>query len=106
MPLIPSSWLPRLAAGIGFVAFCLGVQARRNASRNVEPVIGHAALGVTVRRMFSHNVQYYLSLFARRPRNFRLEDHELGGWQHFAEALAGGRGCLLGDAHGVFLCHL
>jgi len=52
-----------------------------------------------VRRMFVHNVQYYLSLFARRPANFRLADHELSGWPHFHEALAMGRGCLLVSPH-------
>jgi len=49
--------------------------------------------------MFVHNAQYYLSLFAPRPANFSLEGHELHGWQHFHEALAGGRGCLLVSPH-------
>jgi lauroyl/myristoyl acyltransferase len=52
-----------------------------------------------VRRMFVHNAEYYLSLFAPRPVNFRLEDHELCGWHHFGEALASGRGCLLVSPH-------
>src|SRR5581483_9371946 len=53
----------------------------------------------TVRRMFRRNAQYYLSLFAPRPADFRIADHELCGWQHFGEALDSGRGCLLVSPH-------
>jgi len=99
VPLIPETWLPRLASALGLLAFAFGGEARRNALRNVEPVIGAEAAPATVRRMFRRNAQYYLSLFAPRPANFRLEDHDLCGWQHFREALAAGRGCLLVSPH-------
>lgn len=62
-------------------------------------MIGSNGLSATVRRMFVHNAQYYLSLFAPRPARFRLTDHELCGWNHFGEALTEGRGCLLVSPH-------
>ncbi len=99
VPLLPEWCLPWLARALGAAAFALGGEARRIARRNIEPVIGPSGGLGTVRRMFVHNAQYYLSLFAPRAANFRLEDHELCGWQHFAEALAAGRGCLLVSPH-------
>ncbi len=99
MPLLPEGWLPCLARAIGWLAFALGTGARRNARENVASVIGAQATASIVARMFANNVQYYLSLFAPRPKHFRLEDHELSGWQHFGQALASGRGCLLVSPH-------
>lgn len=99
VPLIPPNWLPRLAEAIGCVAFVMADAPRAVASHNVAPVVGQRRMPGTVRRMFGHNVQYYLSLFAPRPAHFSLADHELCGWQHFHEALAGGRGCLLVSPH-------
>lgn len=98
VPRLPDRWLPGLAKTLGTAAFVLGRRARKTAQRNIEPVLGQASWAV-VRRMFAHNAQYYLSLFARRPAGFRLEDHDLQGWQHFSEALATGRGCLLVSPH-------
>ena len=99
MPLLPEGWLPALAEVLGAAAFIFAGPARRAASRNVAAVTGQAGGPRTVRRMFVHNAQYYLSLFSPRPRAFRLEDHDLCGWQHFGEALANGRGCLLVSPH-------
>lgn len=61
--------------------------------------MGTSAGSRLVRAMFVHNAQYYLSMFAAPARRFRLEDHDLCGWQHFSEALAVGRGCLLVSPH-------
>ena len=99
VPVLPEWCLFRLAQALGTAAFALGGRARQAARRNIEPVIGLSGGRRAVRRMFVHNAQYYLSLFASRPANFRLADHELSGWQHFSEALAGGRGCLLVSPH-------
>jgi KDO2-lipid IV(A) lauroyltransferase len=99
VPLLPDSWLPRLAALLGTAAFALGRPARQAARGNAMAVTGDCRVAPTVRRMFVHNAQYYLSLFTPRPAGFRLEDHELHGWGHFREALAGGRGCLLVSPH-------
>lgn len=84
---------------LGTAAFALGAPARRAAIINIRPVVGAAQSLQTVRRMFVHNSQYYLSLFSRRPKRVKLEDHQLDGWQHFREALSGGRGCVLVSPH-------
>jgi len=97
VPLLPESSLPRLASALGTAAFVVAGRARRTARMNLEPLAGWRQ--ATVRRMFIRNAQYYLSLFARRPAGFRLEDHQLEGWEHFREALAQGRGCLLVSPH-------
>lgn len=99
VPLIPPGWLSQLVEVTGLLAFGFGGRARRVARRNVETAVGTVMAPNIVRRMFVHNVQYYSSLFTPRPANFRLEDHELCGWHHFREALAGGRGCLLVSPH-------
>jgi lauroyl/myristoyl acyltransferase len=99
VPLLPEWCLPWLAQALGTATFALGSGARRAARRNVEPMMGALAGMPTVRRMFVNNVRYYLSLFAPRPAHFRLEDHDLSGWQHFGDALACGRGCLLVSPH-------
>ena len=99
MPLLPQGWLPRLAKVLGTAAFLIGVQARHTAEGNLAVVIGSACRRPAVRSMFVHNAQYYLSLFATRPAGFRLDEHDLQGWQHFGEALGSGRGCLLVSPH-------
>jgi lauroyl/myristoyl acyltransferase len=99
VPRLPELWLPWLAEALGAAAFVLGRRARETAQANIEPVVGRAASLATARRMFTQNAQYYLSLFSRRPRRFRLEDHELHGWDQFRQALSAGRGCLLVSPH-------
>jgi lauroyl/myristoyl acyltransferase len=99
VPLLPEAWLSPVANALGTAAFLLGGAARRAARRNTEAVMDRRDNSRTVRRMFVHNAQYYLSLFAPRPSSFRLQDHELAGWEHFGQALAGGRGCLLVSPH-------
>jgi KDO2-lipid IV(A) lauroyltransferase len=99
VPLLPERWLPWLAKVLGTGAFLLAARARRVARMNAEAVLGQGCATDTLWRMFVNNAQYYLSLFARRPASFRLEDHQLDGWEHFSEALARGRGCLLVSPH-------
>lgn len=99
MPLIPEAWLPGLAEALGTAAFAAAGRARRTARGNLAPVTGSAASLPLARRMFVNNTRYYLSLFAPRPASFCLDDHDLRGWQHFGEALAQGRGCLLVSPH-------
>ena len=99
VPLLPEWCLPWLAEALGTAAFALGSRARRTADRNVAAVIGSRRRAATVRRMFVHNAQYYLSLFAPRTAGFCLAEHDLRGWDHFGQALAEGRGCLLVSPH-------
>ncbi|MBV8086413.1 MAG: hypothetical protein JO247_16530 [Chloroflexi bacterium] len=99
VPCLPASWAAGLAEAIGLAAFMFGRRARLTAQTNVAAVIGDEASRAVVRRMFVHNAEYYLSLFTRRPKGFRLDDHELTGWQHFRDALDMGRGCLLVSPH-------
>jgi KDO2-lipid IV(A) lauroyltransferase len=68
------------------------------ASANLRTVLGRSDAG-TVRRMFVHNAEYYLSLFSPRPKGFSLAGHDLHGWEHFRQALALGRGCILASPH-------
>ena len=99
VPLLPAGWERGLAEAIGALAFALGRSARLMARKNAAVVVGRERSLSTVRRMFAHNAQYYLSLFTPRPKDFRLEDHDLRGWEHFREALEMGRGCLLVSPH-------
>jgi phosphatidylinositol dimannoside acyltransferase len=99
VPRLPQMWLPRLAELFGTTAFVIGRRARQTAQANIQPVLGQGRHLGHVHRMFVHNAQYYLSLFACRPADFNLADHELNGWQHFREALDMGRGCLLVSPH-------
>ncbi|MHB8620086.1 MAG: lysophospholipid acyltransferase family protein [Chloroflexota bacterium] len=99
IPKLPEAWLPPLARFLGTAAFIAGVEARRTAQGNIRPVVGRAASGRVAHRMFVHNAQYYLSLFAPRPRHFSLMDHQLDGWEAFGQALAAGRGCILVSPH-------
>jgi Kdo2-lipid IVA lauroyltransferase/acyltransferase len=68
------------------------------AQSNAQTVTGRSNAAIA-RRMFVHNAQYYLSLFTARPKDFKLEHHDLQGWHHFHDALAMGRGCLLVSPH-------
>ena len=99
VPHIPQRWLSALAAVLGTAAFVVARRARVNAAANLTPVLGRPAMMPVVRRMFAHNVEYYLSLFSPRPERVGLGGHDLHGWEHFHEALDQGRGCLLVSPH-------
>ncbi len=69
------------------------------AEGNISRVTNRRGNSPLVRRMFTRNAQYYLSLFAPRPAGFDLQAHDLDGWGNFRKALDLGRGCLLVSPH-------
>lgn len=95
---ISPRWASRLAVALGSAAYVLNRRARQTAQENIRPVVGKN-VAATARYMFVHNAEYYLSLFTPRPPAMSLDEHDLQGWEHFRQALARGRGCLLVSPH-------